>query len=161
MKELHGLYEMDGNEKSTAEHHLHPEIVDEVVIFSLRKQEFAFRTERIKEIIDISEITMVVDVDSSVKGVTNVRGQVVPVFALNDRLGLDTSKATDMYRLIICENGDELMGIIVDEVNDIRQIQPHEVEEDDSTTQGVLNVLKLENGKRLAVLLDEVMLLAS
>jgi chemotaxis signal transduction protein len=64
------------------------------LIFSLVQEEFGVRTVNIKEIMGMQEITAVPNTAPYVKGVINLRGQVIPVVDLWMKFSLPTSDYT-------------------------------------------------------------------
>lgn len=79
--------------------------------FSLDQTQFALCALNIREIIPANQITPVPLSDSSVKGLINVRGQVVPVLDLRARLGLKPNPAQKDTRSILITKADqELMS---------------------------------------------------
>jgi len=63
-------------------------------------------------------------------GVVNLRGTVVPVLDLSQRLGFGRTEPSERHVIIVIEIGNELHGMIVDAVNDIATI-----DDDDLQTQ--------------------------
>jgi len=79
-----------------------------------------------KEIVEYSSITKVPTMNSFVKGVTNIRGNIVPVIDLLDRFGLGKSAIADKTSIVVVNyEKDEAMmsiGIIIDEVYEVDNI---------------------------------------
>lgn len=67
-----------------------------------------------------------------VKGVINLRGQVVPILDLRTILGyeeVEHDSTNNKSKIIIIENEDELLGLIIDEVLSISQIDDSQIDE--------------------------------
>ena len=64
-------------------------------------------------------ITPVYSEPTYVKGLLNLRGQVVTVFDLGKRLGFEDSTITKKSRIIIIKSASEYIGLLVDAVADV------------------------------------------
>lgn len=100
--------------------------------FWVQGEIFATDIMGIKEIIEHGSVTKVPLMDFSIRGVTNVRGEVVPVIDLCKRLGLGDSRIGKRTSIIIveCGSGDERMdvGLQVDAVNQVREVADTELD---------------------------------
>ena len=95
--------------------------VIEVVSFYLDKKSYALHTENIVEIIDNFEVTKVPDMPELIEGITNIRGKVIPVVSLYDKLDLKQHKLSEKRMLVSQYKGNDI-GILVDEVKDVSNI---------------------------------------
>jgi len=94
-----------------------------VVTFRLGEEEFAFDIMSIVEVIRLKEITEVPTAPSFIEGVINLRGKVIPVVDLRKRFNLEKKERDRNVRIIIAEyNKDQLVGIIVDQVEKVMNI---------------------------------------
>lgn len=131
----------------------------EVVVFQMGNEEYAFNIDDVSEIIDMTEITPVSDSMEHIKGVINIRGQVVTIASLYTILSLREDEKLDQ-KIIITEVNKNRVGFVVDKVNDVRGVLDEEIKEDDK--KGLFNsILQLEEGKRLVLLFDTSRLFAS
>lgn len=73
----------------------------------------------IREINRLPEITPVPDASDSVRGVINLRGDVVTVLGLRRFLGLADAPITAASRLVIVQGDGEQIGLLVDRVTDV------------------------------------------
>jgi purine-binding chemotaxis protein CheW len=100
--------------------------------FMLAGEMFAIGILAIKEIIEYSSLTPVPMMPSSVRGVINLRGAVVPVMDLLARFGKPPSPVTKRSCIVIVEvaNTDErqVIGVAVDAVNEVLDIAPDDIE---------------------------------
>jgi len=80
-----------------------------------------------QEIVEYSDVTKVPMMNSYVKGVTNIRGNIVPVVDLLDRFQLGQTNIGDKTSIVVINytKNDELMqiGIIIDEVYEVDRIK--------------------------------------
>lgn len=124
----------------------------QLVVFRLGDEEYALPITCVQEIIRYSEPRSVASKDPSVRGVINLRGNIVPVYDLKHRLGLPAG-AVAGAKIAIVDHDDVTAGIIVDEVTEVLTISVDEFEDvpaaDDTAIEGVAKV-----GDRLIVLLE-------
>lgn len=101
------------------------------LIFGLQDDTFALDILRIKEIIEYNNVTKVPMVPSFIRGVMNLRGNVVPVIDLSVRFGWQRaaiSKRTCIVILEVAQADCQLdVGIMVDIVNEVIEIPPQHI----------------------------------
>jgi purine-binding chemotaxis protein CheW len=104
--------------------------------FLLKNEMFGIDVLHIKEIIEYAMVTRVPTMQNFIKGVTNVRGNVVPVIDLCGRLNQGESDIDKKTCIIIVEinvNNENIeIGLIVDSVNQVYDIMPESIEESPS-----------------------------
>jgi purine-binding chemotaxis protein CheW len=93
----------------------------------LGQEEYGLDVAKVQEIIRMLPITRVPRAPSFIRGVVNLRGRVVPVLELRARLGLDSVEEARETCIVIVRSGDITMGIIVDQVRDVLDIQAAEM----------------------------------
>lgn len=74
---------------------------------------------RVQEINRVGQITLVPDAPPAVRGVINLRGEVVTVMDLRTILGLPPAEVNGLSRLIIANSQEEQIGLLVDQVADV------------------------------------------
>ena len=104
------------------------EAADEVVAFSVSDQDFCIDIMAVREIRGWTETTILPHAQSYVKGVINLRGAVVPVVDLSDRLGLGTVVPGARHVIIITQIGQRIVGLLADVVTDILALDPASVQ---------------------------------
>lgn len=77
----------------------------------------------IREIRAWTPTTAIPHAPSFVRGVVNLRGTVLPVIDLSDRLGWGATTPTARHVIIVLQIAHQLHGLIVDSVNDIVTIE--------------------------------------
>ncbi|KPV44344.1 chemotaxis protein CheW [Alicyclobacillus ferrooxydans] len=88
---------------------------------------YAIRILDMHEIIRMQEITHIPNTRSGVRGVINLRGQIIPVTSLRERLGVSDEDPTDHTRIVVVNDRDGVIGMIVDSVHQVlsfEDIQP-------------------------------------
>ncbi|MBW8017783.1 MAG: purine-binding chemotaxis protein CheW [Planctomycetes bacterium] len=100
--------------------------------FALAHEEYGLEILKVREIIGYMDITAVPQTPSHVKGVINLRGQVIPVVDLRAKFGMDTMEVTEETCIIVVEisQGDRNFqtGIVVDHVQEVLDIQGEDIE---------------------------------
>ncbi len=77
---------------------------------------------RVKEVIRVRETTWLPKAPSFVKGIINLRGDVIPIVDLRDKFGLEPREATAMTRVIVVEVEGRLVGMVVDSASQVVRI---------------------------------------
>ncbi|MBI5049506.1 MAG: purine-binding chemotaxis protein CheW [Nitrospirae bacterium] len=90
----------------------------EVLAFKVADEEYAVTTSEIQEIIRYQNITLVPRSPKYLKGVTSIRGKILPVIDLKERLGLRHSN-TGKEKIIILKTSKEPIGTLVGSVIDV------------------------------------------
>lgn len=82
---------------------------------------------RIKEIIRPLKLTPIPKAPAFVEGVVNLRGAVIPIVDLRKRFDVAELSQTRTTRVIICSVSGKIIGLVVDEVAEVRRYARHEV----------------------------------
>jgi purine-binding chemotaxis protein CheW len=94
--------------------------------FALGKEEFGIAILKVREIIGYMTITAVPQMPDYVKGVINLRGQVIPVVDLRSRFGMEIKEITDQTCIIVVDihQSDRSFhaGLVVDHVQEVLNI---------------------------------------
>jgi purine-binding chemotaxis protein CheW len=99
----------------------------QVVIFKLNNEQFAVETAKVQSINDAMEITRVPKAPAHIKGLINLRGNVISLLDIN--LLLDVPKEEEKQNnIIILEMEDELVGITVDQVDEVLDVEEEIIE---------------------------------
>ncbi len=77
----------------------------------------------IDNIVRMQHITRVPKVPAYIKGVINLRGEVIPVFSLRLKMGMEEVEETKKFRIIIIKLDGSYVGLIVDEVREVITLQ--------------------------------------
>jgi purine-binding chemotaxis protein CheW len=92
------------------------------VLFRLDNEFYGVNVQRVREVLRVSEIRPVPGAPSDVLGVINVRGVIVTILNTRSFFKLYGAEITDLSRIIIIEEGDLVLGLLVDEVEEVRDI---------------------------------------
>jgi len=128
------------------------------VILSINKQTFGIEILKIKEVISYRKITPLPNMRGFIKGIINLRGVILPVFDLREKFNLpETTSYTHFHTIIVMEILGRVMGVIVDDISDVMEILPGEVQSTSNLPPGIKTEYMKgigEKENRLIVLLD-------
>lgn len=96
-----------------------------VCLITLGGELFAIDLRHVREVFELETITPVPGMPSSLVGVANLRGTVIPLADLRPSLGL-SSPATSKYAVVV-RHGSQQVGILIDEVPEIRSTNPDDM----------------------------------
>ncbi|WP_431768253.1 chemotaxis protein CheW [Rhizobium skierniewicense] len=94
----------------------------EIIAFRLHDQEFRVRTTTIREIRGWGPATPIPHAPKEVIGVMNLRGMVIPIIDLANKLGMRSTDPSERSAIVVAEVFDMAMGLVVDRVSDILTI---------------------------------------
>lgn len=84
---------------------------------------FGFPINKVREIFYVDKIFPVPQAPTEVVGLINLRGRIIMVTDMRKWLGITENEDKENLRLcIVIENGDEIDGLLVDEIGDILNI---------------------------------------
>jgi purine-binding chemotaxis protein CheW len=86
------------------------------------------------EIISVQEITLIPHTHAYVKGIINLRGTVVPVIDMGMRFGNGEVIYTEKTCIIVLSMDDMSVGILVDGVQDVSNIEDENIQDPPKTT---------------------------
>ncbi len=127
------------------------------ISFSVEEEEYGLELLRVKEVIRVREITWLPKAPSFVKGIINLRGDVIPIIDLRDRFGLESHDTTTQTRVIVVEIEGRLTGLVVDSASQVVRIPADQIDPPPPVPGGLsqefmTGVAKIDD--RLVVLLD-------
>jgi len=133
------------------------------IVFKLADESYGIEVDKVRTIERMSPVTRVPKTPPFVKGVINLRGNVVPVIDLRGRFGLPEVEPDDNTRIVIVNVADMEVGFIVDSANDVIDLTEDRIEDPPEIVGGVKakylrGVAKLDDGRLLVLLnLSEVL----
>ncbi len=133
----------------------------QIVVFKLGQEEYGLSIDQIKEVVITPTITQMPQTPAYVKGVANIRGNVIAILDLEEKFKLQRNKdivhTGNNYTLVI-ESDEYKMGILVREVPNTLSISTASIESsvftgDQQAEQTyITGIVKLE--KRLVIMID-------
>ncbi len=106
------------------------------LIFSMDKELYGIEIRYITEIIGIQPITEVPEMPEYVKGVTNLRGKIIPVMDARLRFKKAEREYADRTCIIVLETNDVSIGLIVDGVSEVLMIKDEDIAAPPDITKG-------------------------
>ncbi|SHJ43552.1 Chemotaxis signal transduction protein [Desulfatibacillum alkenivorans DSM 16219] len=134
--------------------------------FALQGQEFGLDILKIREIIGMRPIRAIPQAPSYIKGVINLRDQVIPIMDLRLRFGMEAQDYTERTCIVVLEmespDKTVFMGVIVDSVSEVKDVLASQIEDTSSfgaTIQPdyILGMAKLDNGVKLLLDMEHVL----
>ena len=95
--------------------------------FLLAGEEYGLEILKVREIIGVMDITPVPQTCEFVEGVINLRGKVIPIINLRKKFSLEKIEYDEQTCIIVVDVG-MLMGIVVDTVQEVHDIQSSNIE---------------------------------
>lgn len=157
---------MSRSDTETAELANMSQLAGKYLTFKLGEEDYALEILKVQEIIEMQEITKVPRTPEYVKGVINLRGKVLPVIDLRLKFGLEEQEVTRKTCIILVyvQSGDKTitMGIIIDEVSEVMDITPDQIEPAPSfgtrvDTSFILGMAKTEQSVKMLLDSDRVL----
>ena len=102
-------------------------VANRYLTFRLNDEDYGVEIEYVTEIVCIPKITEVPDLPDFVKGVVNLRGQVIPVLDLRTKFHMEPREYDAKTCVIVIHLDKMFIGLIVDTVQDVREILPENV----------------------------------
>jgi purine-binding chemotaxis protein CheW len=112
---------------------------------------------KVQEIIRYQEMTHVPLAPSAVRGLINLRGQIVTAIDLRRRLELDDRPADQLPLNVVVQTDDGAVSLLVDEIGDVLEVQENLFERAPETLRGTARELIRGTYKlpdRLLLILD-------
>lgn len=102
--------------------------VSEFLAFGLSGERFGLPLGSIREILKVSPVTEVPRSKPWVLGILSVRGRITTIIDLRRRLRMPEGSRGKQNRILLVDGGDEVMGLLVDEVFQVYRLGEEEVE---------------------------------
>ena len=99
----------------------------EFLVFSLGEEEYAIDILKVQEIRGYENVTRIANAPDFIKGVTNLRGVIVPIVDLRIKFHLDKVDYGGQTVVIVVNVGSRIVGIVVDSVSDVMTLNPDQI----------------------------------
>ncbi len=109
----------------------------ELGIFHVGEITCALKSIEVQEIIKIQEITRVHHARKYVKGVINLRGQIVTIIGMREKFNFPAMTDCGVMQVVIVRMGEECIGLLVDSVDDIIVASVDDIESPPSNLRGL------------------------
>ena len=99
------------------------------IVIKIGEEQYGIDIKYIDNIVRMQHITRVPKVAPYLKGVINLRGEVIPVMSLRLKMELPMDEITKATRIIILKvEQDGMIGVIVDEVKEVVTLDNTQIE---------------------------------
>jgi purine-binding chemotaxis protein CheW len=127
------------------------------VVFKLDNEEYGLDIIKVNGIEKYQEVVKVPNEPDYIKGIINLRGEVVPIFSLRDKFKLTPKVSDENTRIIIVLSQGMKLGFLVDSVSEIMNIEEEQIENMPRIMTGIdrkyiKDVAKVDN--RMVILID-------
>ncbi|HEB33117.1 MAG TPA: chemotaxis protein CheW [Spirochaetes bacterium] len=102
--------------------------LDQLISFAIGDDDYGVNIQTVKEVIRHREITRLPKAPAFVKGVINLRGDIIPILDLRERFGMEQKEYTGMTRVIVVEIDGRSIGTVVDSVSHVIRIDEGQIE---------------------------------
>jgi purine-binding chemotaxis protein CheW len=129
----------------------------QVVAFKVGREDFGVDVKKVEGVISMVDITRMPRAPQFVEGIINLRGQIVAVIDLANRLGIEAAERGSATRIVVVEAQDVKVGLVV-ESPEVINISEDDIEASPTVATSEVNasfirgVVKL--GDKLLILLD-------
>lgn len=137
----------------------------ELVAFRVSNQEYAVPIASVQEIILCQAPTRIPNAPTSVEGIINLRGKIIPIVNSHTRLGIEDTRETVLdpskasvdaeERIIILQVEEQTVGFVVDGVSEVLNLETSNINQppqDNTQSRFVTGIGKYND--RLLILLD-------
>ncbi|AOF88267.1 cheW-like domain protein [Sinorhizobium sp. RAC02] len=100
----------------------------ELIAFRIADQEFCVNVMSVREIRGWTPATPMPHAPSYVLGMINLRGAVLPIVDMSQRLGMKPAEPTVRHVIIVAQVGPKVVGLLVDSVSDILTVTDENIQ---------------------------------
>lgn len=94
----------------------------QLISFRVGEEEYGLDLLRVKEVIRMRQITWLPKAPPCVKGIINLRGDVIPIIDLRERFGLRRRESNASTRVIVVEVEGQHVGMVVDAASQVVRV---------------------------------------
>ena len=130
------------------------------ITLNIGKEQYGIDIGYVESIVRMQKITRVPKSLDYIKGVINLRGEIIPVMSLRKRFGLDEASYDRKTRIVIVKIHPQApMGIIVDSVREVVDFTDDDIDriatdENDNESKYIVGVGRVKNSNMLVSLLN-------
>lgn len=132
------------------------------LLFRLGEEVYGINIMSVTDIIEIQQITEVPEMPNHIRGVINLRGQVIPVMDLRLRFRMGFREYDDRTCIIIVHINDNPLGFIVDTVSEVQDIPQKHIDpapnfkSDSSKDKYILGLGKIDDEVRILLDVEKI-----
>jgi len=99
----------------------------EFLTFTLGNEHYGLEIMKVKEIRGYETVTKIANAPPFVKGVLNLRGDIVPIIDLRLKFNVGDAVYNEFTIVIMLSVGNRIIGVVVDSVSDVIRLTPDEI----------------------------------
>jgi purine-binding chemotaxis protein CheW len=126
----------------------------ELLVFSLSGETYALETRSVREVARFADFTTVPGASPFLLGVTNLRGEILPVFDLRRLAGIAPKGLTDLSRLLVLGQDRKELGLLADDVREVKRMRREEILDPPEELAAIGRGLLLGVTKEAEIVLD-------
>ena len=135
----------------------HVEVSTQYIVIRLGAEQYGIDINYIDNIVRMQAITRIPKVPEYLKGVINMRGEVIPVISMRLKMGLSADEITKDTRIIVLKLEQEgSVGFMVDEVREVVTLTESEIEKitynSNDDRMNVINAVGKHNGELISLI---------
>ena len=109
--------------------------------FYLGDQFFGVEVEKVQEVFRYQEMTQIPLSSSVVRGLINLRGQIITAIDLRRRLGMNDLPEDEKPMNVVIRTNDDVVSLLVDRIGDVLQVSLDNFEPTPDTISGITREL--------------------
>jgi len=113
---------MDNNENVVSEE------IKQFIVVNLGVEQYGINIQYVQNIVRMMNITRVPKARYYIKGVVNLRGEIIPVMSIRLKFNLEDDDVNNDTRIIFVEVDGNEIGLIVDEVKEVIQLSSENID---------------------------------
>ena len=133
----------------------------QIIVFKQGEEEYALHIDQIKEVVITPTITRMPQTPSFVRGVANIRGNIIAIVDLEEMFGLKRTNANHIGKnfTLVVQSEDLKMGILVNEVPNTLSVSQKDFDEsvniinDSRVSSNYIRGI-IKSNQRLIILID-------
>jgi len=129
----------------------------QMLTFTLENVSYGVNVNQVREVRKIEGVTPVPYAPAYVKGVTNLRGEVIPVIDLRKRFGIDSKRSSEDSGIMVIAQDKHAIGVMVDSVMEVLTLAKKDIEPNPESlvTERSVSILGVaRHDKDLIILID-------
>jgi purine-binding chemotaxis protein CheW len=133
----------------------------QIATFRVGEMIFGIDVMMVQEVIRFQRMTVVPLAPPAVKGLINLRGQILTAIDLRELLGMEPRGEDERPMNVVFKSGQDEMSLLVDKIDDVLELDPRRLEPtpetlDEEYKNLVGSVYKLDQGLLLILSPDKV-----
>ncbi|MDH4127561.1 MAG: chemotaxis protein CheW [Spirochaetota bacterium] len=138
------------------------ESLKQLVTFTINTEEYGLEILKVQEVVRLPHITRLPRAPIFIKGVINLRGNIIPIIDLREKFGMEAKKYSETTRVIIVEVAEKRIGMIVDNVSQVVRVNESDVAPPPPMISGITNeylsgVVRLEDRLIILLKVDDIL----